>query len=74
MKKKTLSEWEQVIDDNVDYVDIKPYSHNIICIALNGIAGRFGIDKANEMIDKYGLEELGWVKQNPKKHDRTKRL
>ena len=39
---------------------IKPYSHNIIGLTLNGIAGEFGMAEANRAIRDFGLEELGW--------------
>lgn len=59
---KTLQEWKEVIEREVYYVDVKPYSHNIISLALNAIARDFGNKEANKAIDEFGLGEYGWRK------------
>ena len=46
----------------VDYVDVKPYSHNIINLVLMQMAHEYGKEAANKTIDEFGLEELGWRK------------
>ena len=51
------------IRKEVDYVDIKPYSHSIIGLVLMQIAKRFGKDVANKAIRDFGLEELGWKEE-----------
>ena len=48
------------IEREAPFVGIKPYSHNIIGLTLNGIAGEFGVTEANRAIRDFGLEELGW--------------
>lgn len=53
------------IEREVDYVDEKPYSHNIISISLQGIAKYGGPKAANQAIDDFGLEDLGWYKVGP---------
>lgn len=60
--KKSLNDWRKAIDNEVPYVDVKPYSHNIISIALSAIAKEHGQDVANEAIQDFGLEALGWNK------------
>ena len=57
---KSLAQWRKTIQNEVDYVDTKPFSHNIISVALSAIAKGFGRKKANKAIEDFGLEELGW--------------
>lgn len=64
LTKRTLTELRKAIEDEVDYVDVKPYSHNIISICLREIARKFGQEDANEAIEDFGLEGLGWAKSN----------
>lgn len=59
---KTLMDWREVIEEEVDFVDIKPFSHNIIGLALSAVAKDHGNDVANDLIDDFGLEALGWRK------------
>lgn len=61
---KTLKEWREDIHREVNFVDIKIYSHNIISIALRAIAKNFGASEANKAIEDFGLETLGWHKQS----------
>ena len=65
MKTKTghtLKEWLDTIGDEVEFIDVKPYSHNIISVALGAIAKEYGDQSANEAIDQFGLEDYGWRK------------
>jgi hypothetical protein len=48
------------IAEEVDYVDVKPYSHNIIGLTLRSIAKNFGKEEANKAIRDFGLVKLGW--------------
>ena len=50
------------IEKEVDYVDVKLYSHNIISLVLREISEEFGQDRANEAIENFQLELLGWSK------------
>lgn len=50
------------IDAQVDYVNIKQYSHNIISVCLREAANKFGTAAANDLIEEFELEKLGWVK------------
>ena len=58
--KKSLADWRKTIAKEVDYVDIKPYSHNIISLALGAIAREHGNTEANKAIVDFELEDLGW--------------
>jgi hypothetical protein len=60
---KSLEELRANIQKEVPYVDIKPFSHNIIGLVLSQIADEFGKVEANKAIEDFGLESLGWVKQ-----------
>ena len=57
---KTLKQWRGIISKEVAFVDSKPYSYNIISIALRAIADKFGKSEANKAIEDFGLKELGW--------------
>jgi hypothetical protein len=59
----TLKEWRAEIRKNAPYVDVKPFSHNIINIALQAITEKFGKDEANKAVDDFHLERKGWSKQ-----------
>jgi hypothetical protein len=58
--KRTFEEWVEVIRDQVIFVDVKPYSHNIISIALKAISEQHGDAAANRVIRDMDLERLGW--------------
>ena len=64
MKKKlnerTFDELKETIDNEIEYVDVKPYSHNIISITLRQIDDKFGKKKVREVFDYFNLHELGW--------------
>ena len=47
-----------------DWVDVKPYSHNIISITLRIVDEEHGREEANKIIEKAGLESLGWRKMD----------
>ena len=58
--KRRLKQLRDRIDREVDYVDIKPYSHNIISLTLQTIDKEFGRKEANKALIEFGLEDLGW--------------
>ena len=58
--ENTLAKHKTTIEKEIPYVDIKPYSHNIISLTLQMIAKEFGQEVANEAIAELGLDELGW--------------
>ena len=55
-----LVELKNTILEEKAWVDIKPYSDNIISSALRIIDEKFGKAIANDVIVSMGLEELGW--------------
>ena len=59
---ETLDDIRINIENEVEFVDVKPYSHNIISLNLRIAAEKFGDGAANELIDEFGLESLGWSK------------
>lgn len=61
MTEKTLEEWREDIENEVPYVDVKPFSHNIIGICLGAIAKNFGKSEAEKAITDFGLRDLGWA-------------
>ena len=68
---RKIDEQRELIMDNartrisreVDYVDVKPFSHNIISLNLQHVGEKVGKDAANSLIDEFGLEEMGWRKE-----------
>ncbi len=48
------------ISNEVNYIDIKQYSHNIISMCLEQIYKEIGIDKLKEVIKIQGLDKKGW--------------
>ncbi len=52
--------YNRLIEEQVPYIDIKPYSHNIISLYLQAITEKLGYDEYNETIEKFDLEEKGW--------------
>lgn len=62
MRTERLERLHGVIERNVKYVDIRPYSHNLIGLALSEIAALCGQEEANKCITEFKLEKLGWSK------------
>lgn len=58
-KEKTLKDYQNTIKRERRFVDLKPYSHNIISLTLRIIAEKFGKDEANKTIRLCNLKELG---------------
>lgn len=57
------------IDKEVDYVGEKLYSHNIIAMCLLEASEKFGKGVANDLIEEFNLEDLGWEKVNLEEED-----
>ncbi len=57
---RTLEEYREKIEEEADYIDIRPYSHNIVGLLLSSIAAHYGDDEAKKAIKDFHLEEKGW--------------
>ena len=62
-RAEAIKEAREQIAKEVDFVDLKPYSHNIISMTLMILAEKVGNSAANDLIDEFDLESLGWEKQ-----------
>lgn len=51
------------IESELEYLDIKPFSKNIIELRLRSVANKCGKKMANALIDDLCLEAYGWKKQ-----------
>jgi hypothetical protein len=60
--EKTLEQLRDDIESYVDTIDVAPYSSNLISMSLRIIDKNYGKDKANETIDMFELETLGYNK------------
>ena len=63
LKNEEYQKIVETIDKEVDFIGVRPYSHNIIGFALAGAAKKFGKEVANDLIDEFNLEDHGWVKE-----------
>ena len=66
-KKKTVTPDEKTLDEmraelvlEAQFVDLKPYSHNLVTMILQDIAKKYGNKEANQAIDDFDLTDLGW--------------
>ena len=48
------------IKEEIPYVDIKPYSHNIISLELRILGENYGQEEVISLIKSTRLKELGW--------------
>ena len=60
---RTLADWRGIIETKVPHVGVKPYSHNLITLALGAIGKNWGRLEANKAITDFGLDDLGWQKK-----------
>ena len=59
-QNEKLNEYRSKILKEIPMVDVKPYSHNIISLLLQGVYEEFGSDESDKIILEYELDELGW--------------
>jgi hypothetical protein len=57
---ETKEQWLEDIKNEVPFIGLKPYSHNIISLSLMAISKKWGKKEANKAIKKFGLDKLGW--------------
>lgn len=63
---KSMEQIYEAIEREIEFIDTKPFSHNIISMNLQIAAKQFGIAQANRLIDEFGLAEFGWHKVKEK--------
>jgi len=60
MTKRTKEEIIKNIKKEIPYVDIKPYSHNIIGLELEILARDYGEEEVHNIVKNTKLKDLGW--------------
>ena len=71
----SLEELFAIIEEQTEWLDIKPYSHNIIGLTLRRIEDYYGIEEVVNAIYDNGLEDKGWdyiVKKYEEKQNKIK--
>ena len=68
-KTKTLKQYIETIECELEYLDIKPYSHNIVSLTLRCIAVKYGKPRANQVVKDMGLKDYGFHTEPLKKED-----
>tara|TARA_R100000426_G_scaffold86684_1_gene68776 strand:- start:1120 stop:1317 length:198 start_codon:yes stop_codon:yes gene_type:complete len=48
------------IKKEIPYVDVKPYSHNIIGLQLNVLAEKYGQEEVEKIVRETNLKNIGW--------------
>jgi len=48
------------IKKEIPYVDVKPYSHNIIGLQLNVLADKYGQEEVEKIVRETNLKNIGW--------------
>ena len=57
---ETLTQLRNKIKHESKFIDVKPYSHNIVGLLLSEIAEKFGKAQANKAIKDFKLDKKGW--------------
>ena len=60
IEEQKLKEHITIIKNEIPYVDLRTYSHNIISMELNIISSIYGNDVAKAVIKFLKLYEIGW--------------
>ncbi len=58
--KKTLEQLQYEIINEIPYVNIKPYSHNIIGLKLKIMGDTFGKQEVYDIVNNTELKSIGW--------------
>jgi hypothetical protein len=48
------------IKKEIPYVDVKPFSHNIIGLELNVLAEKYGQEEVEKIVRETNLKNIGW--------------
>jgi hypothetical protein len=62
-KEDIIQHAREIIEDELQYLDIKPYSRNIIGLELRNVDKKCGVESANSLIDEFDLEGVGFNKE-----------
>ena len=62
-KKKSLQDIYESIEEQLEYLDTKPYSNTIISLNLRIAARDYGYQAVNKLIDELNLTHYGWEKK-----------
>ena len=57
---KTLSQLKKEIKKEIPFVNIKPFSHNIISMGLRIVADEYGKEEANKIVRDFNLSRIGY--------------
>ena len=57
-----IQEKREKIEQELEFLNSKSYSSNIINSCLQCVADKCGKIAANDLIDEFGLDKLGWNK------------
>ena len=59
-EKPKLEDLKKNIKKEIPFVDVKPFSHNIINMTLSKIEETYGEDVAIQTMSELRLDKLGW--------------
>ena len=62
LTEKDFNDLYNQVEEAIQYVDVKPYSHNIISIVLRQVDEKYGKEKVIEIFNDFNLEEYGWTR------------
>tara|TARA_E500000318_G_scaffold82640_1_gene78058 strand:+ start:307 stop:498 length:192 start_codon:yes stop_codon:yes gene_type:complete len=57
---KTKEEIIECIETELPWVNIKPYSHNLISLCLKSLYNIVGKEELNQYMKNSGLLDIGW--------------
>lgn len=60
MSDKTKEQIIEKIKQEIPFVDIKPFSHNIISLELRLLEKKYGEEEVKNLIKSTKLKDLGW--------------
>ena len=62
-KEPTIEDYTRVVGYESCWVDVKPYSHNLIGFYLRECATKYGNEEANKIIEKTGFG-ASWLEKS----------
>jgi hypothetical protein len=59
IRRPTTREWSKIRYDILKYIEQNgPYTHNLISLTLRQIGDKYGLQIADEAVEKFGLDKL----------------